>query len=126
MLHSAIEADAPYQPLGQDAFHGGRDQEGFHVPVQEPGKTGGGVIGMYGAEHQVPGKSGTDGQFHCFLIPNLTNHDHVRVLPQDRPESGSEAYTRLYIDLGLIDVRQVVFDGIFDGHNVDLGAFQAA
>ena len=73
---------------------------------------------MQGGQHQVAGEAGLDGDLGGFEVADFTDHDHVRILPQDGAQGLGEGELDLRIDLDLADAGQVVFDRVFDGDDV--------
>ena len=51
---------------------------------------------------------------------HLTDHDDIGVLSQNVPQACSEIQLDLRLNAYLCDAFQVVFDGIFDGHDIGL------
>ena len=41
-------------------------------------------------EHQMPGQRGLRGDLGGFAVADFADHDHVRVLPQQRPQGRGE------------------------------------
>ena len=78
----------------------------------------GGVVGVQGGEHQVPGQGGLDGDGGCLPVPDLTDQHDVGVGPQDRSQRGGEGHARLDIDLDLVDPVELVLDGVLDRDDV--------
>ena len=59
-------------------------------------------------------------------VPDLTDHDDVRILPEESSESGSEGHPDLGAHLHLVDAVQVVLDRIFGRHDIDFVRVDAA
>ena len=57
-------------------------------------------------------------------VPDLADHDHVRVLTQDRPQARREGHADLGIDLGLADAVDGVFHRVLDRQDVARGVVQ--
>ena len=57
---------------------------------------------------------GVDGDVGRLEVTNLTDHDDIRCLPQDRSKRRRERHADLGIDLHLVDAAHLVFDRIFD------------
>src|SRR5437868_5826887 len=73
---------------------------------------------MQGTEHQMT----RQGSLYCnvrgLLIPDLADHDDIRILPYDAPEHGSESNTDRSVRLHLVDAPHFVLDGVFDGRDI--------
>ena len=52
---------------------------------------------MNGGQHEVAGHGGPQANLGRFRIADFADHDHVGVLPQERPQGGGERQA----DLGL-------------------------
>ena len=79
-------ADAPHQPLGQHRLQGGTEQIGLHAHVDEAGDRTRRVVGVQRAQHEMTGERGLDRDLRRLEIPDFTDHEHVRILPQKRPQ----------------------------------------
>ena len=51
-------------------------------------------------------------------VTNLTHHDDVWVLPEDRPKAARKGKARGLVHLGLGEHCHLPLDGILDGHDV--------
>ena len=119
---AAIDAQSAHQALGDHHPDGAGDQERLDAHVQQTGQAGGGIIGVQGAEDQVAGQGGLDGQVGRFAVADLADHDDVRVLAQQGPQAVSEGHAGYRVDLGLVGADDVVFHRVFDGRNVNIRA----
>ena len=117
---AALGADPADQPLGQHQVQGGADQVGLDAHVDQPGDGRAGVVGVQGAEDQVAGQRRLDGGAGGLLVADLADHDHVGVLPQERPQGLGEGQADLLLHLELVDQRQVILDRVLDGADVVL------
>ena len=66
----------------------------------------------------MPGESGLHRDFRSFKVANLTDHDDVGVLPQERSQASCEIQPDLIVHLDLVDSRKVELDGIFGGGKI--------
>lgn len=82
-LFSAFGADPADQSLGQDGFDRRGDQKGGDPHILHPGNGARSVVGVKGAEDQVPGQGGLDSDFGRLDISDLTHEDHIGILTQD-------------------------------------------
>ena len=69
---------------------------------------------MQRRQHQMPGQCRLHRDLCGFAIADFADHDHVRVLPQDRPQQAGERQTDLRPHLDLVDPAQLVLDRILD------------
>ncbi len=76
---------------------------------------------MEGRKDQVTGQRRLDGDLGRLQIPDLSDHDHVGILAQDRPQPVGEGEVDLGVDLDLADPLELVLDGILDGDDVLVG-----
>ncbi len=120
VLRAAVGADAPHEPLGQDEVHGRRHVERLEAHVQQTRHRFRRRVRVQRREHHVAGERRLDGDAARFEISNLTDHDDVRVLPQERLERGGERHPDVGAHQHLVDAEEVVLDGILGGHDVDV------
>ena len=73
----------------------------------------------------MPGQGRLHRDLHRLGVADLTDHDHVRILPQDGPQQGRKGQPDLGFDLDLVDAPQLVFDRIFDRDDVAGDGVQA-
>ena len=59
-----------------------------------------------------------DGDLRGLEVANFTDHDHVRILPQDGAKGLGKAQVDLGVVLCLAHARQFVFDRVFHRHDV--------
>ena len=69
----------------------------------------------------MPGLGGTDGNFSRFKITNFAHEHDVRIMPQNRTQSGGEGQADLIAHLDLHGPFELVFDRILEGD--DFAAF---
>ena len=60
-----------------------------------------------------------DGDVCRFQVADFAHHDDIGILPQERTQGGSEGETGLFVDVDLVDSRQIDFCRIFRGGDVD-------
>ena len=82
----------------------------------------GGAAGVDGGKHQVPGQRGLDRHLRRLQVADLTHHDDVRVLAQDRAQRMGEGEADLGLHLDLVDAGHLVFDRVLDGERCLLSA----
>ena len=115
-------ADAAHESLGEHAVEDRGQQVRLAAHVLQPGDGGGRVVGMQGREDEMPGEGGLDGDLGRLQIADLTDHDHVGVLPDDVTEPGREGEADLRPDRDLVDAFQLVFDRVLDGDDLEVRA----
>src|SRR5205823_2654273 len=84
----------------------------------------GSIVRVEGREDQVPGEGRLDGDRARLLVPDLTDHDDVRVLPEHTLEPGGEREPGLLVHADLRDAGQLVFHRVLDRQDVLLRAVQ--
>src|SRR4030095_6356173 len=99
----------------------GGHEEGRDAHVEEPGHSGGAVVGVEGGEHQVTGESGANANLRRLEVTRLTHEDDVGILAEEGAQAPREGAPDLVVDLDLIDALEVVFHGVFRGHDIDVG-----
>ncbi len=70
------------------------------------------VVRVERAEHQVPRERGLNRDLGGFQVANLTDKDHVRILPQHGAQRRGEGHAQFGVDRNLHDAVDVVFDGV--------------
>src|SRR5206468_10811700 len=110
------------QTLAEDRADRVGDHKGLDAKVYQSAKSGDRVVGVQRGKHHVAGLGGLTGNFRGFLIANLTNVNHIRVLPQDATQLTGKRLARLRIDLDLGYVLDSVFHRVLNGNHVLLKA----
>src|SRR5258708_20822984 len=54
----------------------------------------------------------------CFVVAHLPHENHIRGLPQHRPDDLTEIEPNAVLDLDLVDARQIVFNWILGGDDL--------
>src|SRR5215207_5145684 len=103
VLALAVLADAPYQTLRYHEIYGAGHVEGFDAHVDHTGDRTGCIVGVEGRQHQMAGERRLDGNASGLQVPDLTDHDDVRILPQERFQGGGKGESDLVSDQDLID-----------------------
>ena len=75
---------------------------------------------MKGAENQVAGHGGLNGNLSRFEISNFSNEYHIGIVSQDRTKPSSEVEPNFMIDLNLADAGHLIFNRILDGNDLDV------
>ncbi len=74
----------------------------------------------------MTGQTGLNGNFGGLTVADLTHHDHVRVLTQNRAQPAGEGHVDLGVDLGLADARQEVFHRVLNGQDIAAAGIDVA
>ena len=74
---------------------------------------------MDGADDEVTGEAGLNGDGGRFGIANLADHDHLRVLAHERAQRDWIRKFLVRVDLRLADHRQIEFHRVLDGADAD-------
>ncbi len=101
------------------ALEGRRDEVGGKTHLHESGDGRRGVVGVKGRKHQVAGQRRLRRDQGGLAVPDLTDHDDVRVAPHQRPEHGGEGEPDARLDLGLDNARHLAFHRILDRVDLD-------
>ncbi len=109
-----MHANDAYQALGQNAVQSGHEIVGLDAHVDKPADHVGHVIRVHRGEHQVSGERRLDGDLRGFVIANFSDHDLVRVVPQNGTQSAGERQPLLFVDGNLRNSADLVFDRIFN------------
>ena len=68
----------------------------------------------------MSGKGRLDGDFRRFAVTDLPDQNYIRVLPDNRPQSGGKSQINFRIHLNLPDAFHLVLDGILDSNDIDV------
>ena len=122
---AAFFADGPDQPLGQHRHQRRGNQERFNPHVNQTGDRAGRVIGVEGAQDEMPGERGLNGDLRCFQVAHFPQHDDIGVLAEKGAEGLAEGHADGVIDRDLHDALDVVFDGVFNSEQFGVDAVDA-
>ena len=114
--------DSFYQSLCDNSYDRIRNHVRFNSHIFQTGYRRRGTIGMKGTYHQVSRDSCFNGDTCGFLVSNLSDHDNVRVLTQDRTKGRSKRKSRFFIYLYLIDTIYISLDRVFYCDNINIAA----
>src|SRR5690606_8976410 len=73
-----------------------------------------------GREHEVTRESRLDGNLRRLGVPDLADHDLVRIVPENRAQTAGEGQPLLFVDRDLGDAPELVLDRILDGNDLVL------
>ena len=73
----------------------------------------------------MAGESCFHGDVGCFCITNFTHHDDVWILAQKRPQGSGKCQSSFFIDIDLVDSREMNFRGIFNRNDIDAGLVES-
>src|SRR5205814_156058 len=76
------------------------------------------IVRVECTEDEMSGESGTNCDIGSFEIADFADHDHVRILADDVPQSCRECKTDLRVHMDLVDTIHLILDGIFDGDDL--------
>src|SRR5713226_2510386 len=117
---AALLAEDAHQALRQHADQGRPHQVGLDAHVDEAGDGARGVVGVDGAEDEVAGQRGLDGDLRRLAVADLADHDHVRVLAEEAAQPVGEGEVDLRVHRRLRDALELVLDRVLDGHDVEV------
>jgi hypothetical protein len=72
-------------------------------------------------EHEVSGHRGAHADLRRLRVAHFADHDHVRVLAQERAQRGREVHADRMAHLHLVQTLEAVLDRILDRRDVDGG-----
>ena len=72
----------------------------------------------------MAGLRGLHGDLRRIQVADFADHDHVRILTQDRAQTAGEGHLDTQVDLGLADAVDVVLDRVLDRHDVAAAVIQ--
>jgi hypothetical protein len=76
------------------------------------------------ASTRCPVSEACTGDLRGFKVPDLADHDDVGILAQDRAQCTCKSELDLWIDLGLADTVERIFDRVLDRHHVERAAWK--
>src|SRR5713101_2516361 len=117
---AALLAEDAHQALRQHADQRRPHQVGLDAHVDEAGDGARGVVGVDGAEDEVAGQRGLDGDLRRLAVADLADHDHVRVLAKEAAQTVGEGEVDLRVHRRLRDALELVLDRVLDGHDVEV------
>ena len=106
-----------HETLGDESAHGTGDEEGFDVHVEEAGDAADRIVGVKGAEDQVTGEGGTNGNFGRLVVAHFADHDDIGVTAEETAQEIGEGVADLGLDRALVHPGQLVLDRILDGED---------
>src|SRR5690242_1537010 len=112
------------QALGDHQSHRRGDGVGRDAHVHQARDGLRRVVGVQRGEHHVAGLRSLDADLGRFQVADLADHDHVRVLAQERAQGGGEGHAALDVLLDLVDALDADFDRVFHGRDVALGGVE--
>src|SRR4051812_15559798 len=120
----ALLAQQSRETLGDDAVHGGADEERLDAHLDQAGDGARGVVGVQRREDQVAGEGGLDGDLRHLQVADFANQDDVGRLAQHRTQDLGECQSDRVAYLALVDAREVVLDGVLGGDDLAVGAVE--
>src|SRR5262245_7771819 len=120
-LHGAALADAADQALRDHAAQHAGQQEAVDAELDQARDRPGRVPGVDGREDQVAGQGGLHGHLRRLRVADLADHDHVRVLAQDRAQRVREGKLDRRLHLHLAEARVDEIDRVHARGVVRLG-----
>ena len=106
--------------MRHQAAQSGRDEEVFRAEVEQARDRASGVVRVQRTEDEMPGERRLDSVPSRVDIADLTHHQNIRILPQQRSERLGETQAERRIDSRLIDAFEHHLDRIFDRGDVDV------
>ena len=103
------------QSLGHDCLDRAGDQKRLHSHVDQTGVSRCRVVGVQGAEDQMPGERGLNGVFGGFQVADFADQNDIGVVPQNAAQGSAEGQSDFGMDLNLVDAVELIFDRVFGG-----------
>src|SRR5690606_27828034 len=103
----AVRTESSDQTLSLHRNDRGSRKKGLHAHINQTSKGTESVVGVQSGKHKMTGQSRLHCNFGGLQISNLTDHDHVWILPQNRPERPCDTETDITVHLHLGQVRHL-------------------
>src|SRR3954469_17126390 len=111
--NSAVRAVLADQSKTKHSGNARGEKKRLDLHIDQAGKNAGSASAVNRADHQVAGEAGLNGNRGRFRISNLTDHDHLRVLPHQRTQCDRVRELFRAVDLRLADHREMKLDRVF-------------
>ena len=116
----ALRTQHPHQTLGDDRDHRRGHKERLDPHVDQPSHRARRVIRVQRRKNQMSRQRRLDRDLRRLPVPDLTHQNHIRVLPDDRPQPLGEGQVDLRVHLDLTDPLDLVLDRVLDRDDVHL------
>ena len=120
----ALFAQDADKSLRHDGLNRRGDEERLDAHVNQTRNRARSVVGVQRREDQVSCQRRLNRDFGDFLITDFTDQNDVRRLTKHRPEDLRESQSDVLANLALIDSFELIFDGIFSGDDLLVGAVE--
>ncbi len=120
----AVAAEPPGEALRDDEADRGCDRVGLDAHVDHAGQGRRRIVRVQGRQHEVSRLRGLDGDLGGLQVADLTDHDDVRVLAQERAHRRGERQPHLAVDVHLVDAGEIDFRRILGGGDVGVLAVE--
>src|SRR4029077_9982146 len=121
-----VGTNCAYQPLCDERLHDRRQQERFHVHVQQARDAAYSVVRVQRAENKVTSHGRANRDVRGFDITNFPDHHNVGVLSQNMTKTFCEGQIDLRFHIDLRNTRNSIFDRFFDGNDAALDGIDTA
>src|SRR5687767_14108914 len=105
-----MRADEAYESLRQHAVQCGYKLIRLDAHVEESSEHVDDVVGVNGGEDEVAGERRLNRDLRRLGVADLADHDLVRVVAEDRPQTARERQALLLVDRNLRDAAQLILD----------------
>ncbi len=72
----------------------------------------------------MSGEGRLNGDIGGLAVSDFSHHHNIRILAEKRPQAIGKGDAGFYIDLRLINARNIVLNRIFNGANIDIRIIQ--
>ena len=107
-----MSTDAAQQPLPKDGLQSGRNKEWFRAHVDQTRDRARRIIGVERSKNQVARERRLNGNLRRLQITRFSNHDAIRILPQEVAQNSSKGQADAFIHRHLHDSLQIVLNGL--------------
>ncbi len=101
----AFRADRAHEPLRDERFHDRGEQERLDIHIEQTSDAADCVVRVQRAENKMASHGSANGDVRRLDVANFTDHDDVRVLPQNVTQTLCEGEIDLWFHVNLRDAQ---------------------
>src|SRR6266568_7751013 len=123
---AAVSTDAAQQPLPKDGLQSGRNKEWFRAHVDQTRDRARRIIGVERSKNQMARKRRLNCNLSRLQITRFSNHDAIRILPQEVAQNSSKGQADAFIHRHLHDSLKIVLNGLLSSDQLRINGVDLA